>query len=249
MRHQEFETLFSEALIAPVSPNPSKRFAVYRNNVFVGLVEALRARYPAIVNAVGLEFFNAIARDYASLHHPQSPQMMFYGESFPDFLASHDALHDYAWLADVARLEKAMTKIYHARDQKSLTAAAFAGLTGEVLVNLKFELIDACAIITSDIPLVTLWQMNIGAIEPAPVDALQPEAALIYREDFDVVVKAIAPEDAAFIMALQAGQNLADAVETLHATDPTFDPRDTLALLIKTGLILSLTPSMSGKSS
>ena len=77
--HYAFETQFAQNLLAPMPPSLSKRFAVYRNNVFVSLVEALQARFPAVQNAVGTEFFVAIARDYAGSHGPTSPLMMQYG--------------------------------------------------------------------------------------------------------------------------------------------------------------------------
>jgi hypothetical protein len=68
-----FETSFARALLDTAQPIPSGitahnaaiptgRFAVYRNNVVVGLVNALRSRFPVVEKIVGEEFFAAMAR-------------------------------------------------------------------------------------------------------------------------------------------------------------------------------------------
>lgn len=240
MTHHRFQTQFSEALVAPLAPNPSKRFAVYRNNVFVGLVEALRARFPAIENAVGTEFFIALARDYASRHQPRSPVMTEYGADFPDFIKACDALRDYPWLHDVARLEMKLTEIYHARDQNPIGASAFAGLTPEALATLRITFIDACAILNSEFPIVTLWQMNSGQIEPAPINDFEPQSALISREDYDVAVQALSHHDAVFLDNLSAGQSLSDAILAAQSLNADFDPQNALSIIISKGLVVSL---------
>jgi Putative DNA-binding domain len=48
-----------------------RRFAVYRNNVVAGLVDALARRFPVVCRLVGDEFFRAMARVYATAR-PQS---------------------------------------------------------------------------------------------------------------------------------------------------------------------------------
>ena len=63
----------------PAAQPAPKRFGVYRNNVVVSLVEALRSGFPALIPLVGEEFFTALAREYAANHPPTSPVMLFYG--------------------------------------------------------------------------------------------------------------------------------------------------------------------------
>jgi hypothetical protein len=50
-----------------------RRFAVYRNNVAVGLVSALATRFPVVKRLVGDDFFRAMAHAYASVELPRSP--------------------------------------------------------------------------------------------------------------------------------------------------------------------------------
>ncbi|MBI3435560.1 MAG: putative DNA-binding domain-containing protein, partial [Proteobacteria bacterium] len=92
---QEFATALLDAAIAVPDGltahsgvRVEKRFAVYRNNVVVGLVAALRTRFPAVSRIVGEEFFSAMARVFAVTHPPSSPVMMVYGDGFADFIAT-----------------------------------------------------------------------------------------------------------------------------------------------------------------
>jgi len=62
------------------------RFAVYGNNVVVGLMEALQANFPATCRVVGDKFFRAMAREFVMLEPPTSPILLDYGAGFPDFI-------------------------------------------------------------------------------------------------------------------------------------------------------------------
>ena len=66
-----------------------RRFSVYRNNVAVGLIGALEARYPVSRRIAGDDLFRAIARAFVHSHKPRSPVMIAYGEEFPEFAAAY----------------------------------------------------------------------------------------------------------------------------------------------------------------
>lgn len=239
--HQAFEAQFARTLLAPTAPTASKRFAVYRNNVFVSLVEALKARFPAVQNAVGPEFFEAMARDYAVANQPASPLMMQYGDSFPDFIEGFPPLADFPWLADLARLEGAITQSYHAADAAALGSHAFARIAPEDLSRLRMTLHPAMRLIVSRFPVTTLWRMNRGEAPLTTIEAWSAETALIYRPDFTVAVDALSPASGTFLTALHAGETLADAVEQATLIDDAFDLTTQWQCLIGNGLVTTLT--------
>jgi hypothetical protein len=65
------------------------RFAVYRNNVAVGLIGALEARYPVSRRIAGDDLFRAMARAFVRANRPRSPVMIAYGGEFPEFAADY----------------------------------------------------------------------------------------------------------------------------------------------------------------
>src|SRR5262249_24740745 len=72
-------------LVGPDGQPCPKRFAVYRNNIVVGLIEALRANFPAVCRIVGEEFFRVMARAHITSEPPHSPILLAYDAGFPKF--------------------------------------------------------------------------------------------------------------------------------------------------------------------
>src|SRR5260370_39578206 len=128
-----FEVSFADALLDAEHPIPcgitahnaaipTRRFAVYRNNEVAGLVKALLNKFPVVEKIVGEEFFAAMARAFVVERPPRSPVLAIYGDGFATFIAAFDPARELAYLADVARLEAARTRPYHAADGTAVDA-------------------------------------------------------------------------------------------------------------------------------
>ncbi len=114
-----------QGLVGPDGEPSPKRFAVYRNNVVVGLTETLKDAFPAVRRIVGPEFFQAMARAYVVLEPPRSPILLDYGAGFPDFIGPFEPAAVLPYLADVARIERAWAEAYHAPEAPPIDPAAF----------------------------------------------------------------------------------------------------------------------------
>src|SRR5712692_6385907 len=146
-----FETSFANALLNADQPIPrgitahnatvpARRFAVYRNNVVVGLVKALKSRFPVVEKIVGEEFFAAMARVFVVERPPRSPVLAMYGDEFATFIAAFEPARELAYLADVARLEAARTRAYHAADATPVDAGQFAALDANTIAGIRIEM-------------------------------------------------------------------------------------------------------------
>jgi Putative DNA-binding domain len=114
-----FETTvraFAAALADPAAATPAmthgrmgapdaRRFAVYRNNVAVGLIGAVEARYPVSRRIAGDDLFRAMARGFVRTHRPRTPVMIAYGEEFPEFVADYLAATQREPIMDQIALE------------------------------------------------------------------------------------------------------------------------------------------------
>jgi hypothetical protein len=235
-------------LIAHNSPRPRKRFAVYRNNVVASLINALCTKYPATSRIVGENFFKAMAHVFVTAHPPRSKILHTYGDDFGDFIASFEPAAELGYLADIARLEAARTRSYHAADAKPLTPADFGNIAPEAIGSLRLALHPSLEIVRSPHPVVTIWSMNAGEAELGPVDETAAEDALILRAGLEVTVRALPPGGAAFIAALRDGANLAEATGRAAAEDARFDLTGNLAGLIGSGAITDFLLSEGSRS-
>src|SRR6266513_2063347 len=195
-----FETSFAEALLDADRPIPygitahnaavsARRFAVYRNNVVAGLVKALKSRFAVVDKIVGEEFFAAMARVFVKERPPRSPLLATYGDDLPAFIARFEPARELPYLADVARLEAERTRSYHAADAVPLNAGGFAALDASDIAGVRFDIHPAVGIVRSSHPIVTIWAMNSGDRELAPIEEWRGEDALIARPYLDVEVR------------------------------------------------------------
>src|SRR3984893_7430705 len=221
------------------SDTPRERFAVYRNNVMVGLVGALEARFPATRKIVGEDFFKGAAKLFAATQPPRSPLMMYYGDAFPAFLADFEPAREVPYLADVARLEAARTRAYHAADANPLTRTALSGSLPEAMAGMRFILHPSVEIVASDYPVVAIWAMNSGEIDVAPITDWRGEDALVSRPGFNVEVHSLPPGAKTFLQNLAAGNPLGEAAAAAPAAPASFDLAATLAALFA-GLAIAM---------
>ena len=247
------QTTFAAALLDPERPcppglstwngsNPARRFAVYRNNVLVSLIDALADSFPVTQQLVGEEFFRAMARIYAGAHPPTSAIMATYGTDFPDFVAAFPPAAGLPYLADVARLEMLRVAAYHAADMAPLSAARIGEMLADevALPGCRVSLHPSLGILRSPHAVVSLWAAHQGLGELASVVPERAEAALVLRVGLEVEISEISPATAVFLGALQAGQALGAALEATAAVDGVFDLISILARLIQNGAITAL---------
>ena len=222
---------FVAALVDPARAVPSgivsyrgdsdtKRFAVYRNNVHVGLVGVLAAKYPVCAQLVGEEFFTAMARIYVADHKPTSPIMMHYGADFHAFIGDFAGARSVPYLSDMAALEEAWSVAYNAADDSPARLAEIAAIDPGVLPDLTLKPHPATGLLRSDYPIGSIWSAH-----QAPGVAVRPgaEAVLITRPAMDVKVTVIPTADAVFAHDLLQGSAVGDAVERTLISHPEFD--------------------------
>lgn len=244
------QTAFAHALLSAELPcptglttwngsDPTLRFAVYRNNVMVSLIDALADTYPVVQTLVGDEFFRAMAREFAQNNPPRSAVMAYYGHNFADFIATFPPAVSVPYLADVARLEMARVMAYHAADvvaiQPQVLQAALAD--PQQLLSLQLVLHPSVHIIQSGFAIFSVWAAHQGAQSALAVDPDVAQAALVYRDGLDVGIVELAAGCGTFVRTLLIGQTLADAVHAASSLDPEFDLTHALTLLLRLQLI------------
>lgn len=248
------QSAFAAALLNPDLPcpggltcwngsDPELRFAVYRNNVMVSLIDALSDTFPVVQALVGEEFFRAMARVFAQASPPRSRLMVYYGDSFADFVASFPPAASVPYLADVARLEMARVLAYHAADAAPVQPAALqlALADPEQLLSLRLHVHRSVQVIESPFAVVSLWAAHQGALCMTSVDPDVAQAALVFRHGLDVDTLELSAGNARFVTALQCGQSLLEAAAAAASSDTEFDLSHALALLLRWQLIIHLT--------
>lgn len=244
-----FQEAFAHALLAPdaepaadiaaIAGQPG--FAVYRNTVMKGCIDALEANFPAVARLVGEEWFRATAAVYVRHCLPAEPGLLRYGASFPDFLARFEPAADLLYLPGVARLDYLWAESHFAPSHEALNPATVSRLTPEALADAILRPHPAARWAWfAEGPIYTIWSRNRAA---ASFDASldwRPEGALLVRPHDVVEWIALDAAGCAFLNACSAGDSLGEAAHVVLQQHGDVDLAQLLAKLLEAGAFLEL---------
>ena len=228
---RDIQTGFARAILDQAAPEwlaavdagcfgVERHVQVYRHNVTAGLTGALAAVYPVIVRLVGRGFFDYAADAYLRQAPPRSGNLHDFGERFGDFMRAFPAAADLVYLPDVARLEWAWHRAFHAPDAPTLNIEGLAGVTPADYPRLRFGLHPSAHLLESPYPILNIWQVN----QPehtgdARVDlAAGDDWLLVVRPAIEVKIVRLSATEFDFLRACAGGATLGEAAAVLMET-------------------------------
>ncbi len=224
-------------LAGPPDAVVAERFAVYRNNVAVGLIEALRSAFPVVNRLVGTDFFAAMARTHALACPPSSPVLLAYGGDFPGFIAEFPPAAGLPYLADVARLEWRWLESYHAADATPLALQDLQRLPVERLPQLCLIPHPATRLLRLAHPVLAIWRAHQAQAEPAPMALGDgPEHLLLVRPHAEVAAMPVSPGTFTFLARVQDGATIGEGVAAALAEEPGLAVSGMFSRLFDAGL-------------
>ena len=223
-------------VVGPSGKNAQKRFAVYRNNVTVSLIDALADIFPAVQRLVGRDFFRDMARVYLMEEPPASAVLFEYGGGFAAFLENFEPVSEFPYLSDVARLERAWLDVFHSADVEPLSPETLGAIAPESLGDVRFTPHPAARIVRSRYAALSIFSASRENRTLDGIRPLDPEDGLITRPAFEVQVRLSPPGGADFFQALMGGNTLGGAASLTLERYPGFDLPAALSALLEAGL-------------
>jgi hypothetical protein len=228
-----------------------ERLSIYRNTIAATLLKALRLNFPAVEKLVGAEFFAQCAAGYIERQPARSAYLNNYGAEFAAWLAADARAATLPYLADVARLEWAVSRALVAETPARPDLAELAGVAAAQHAQLRFIAHPSVTLLALERPADAIWQAvlagDAGAL--ATLDPTGPRVhLLIERLGADLSVRRLAVAEWEFAHALCGGMPLAAAL----AANPELDLQGQLALHLAEGRLcawhLGGAPSACGLS-
>jgi hypothetical protein len=202
---------------------PEARMNVYRNNYLTNLTNALRRSYPAIERLVGASFFDGAAATFIADRAPLCANLNNYGAGFAEFLAGFVPAAGVPYLADVARLEWAVSSAINAADAGPLDAAGLAQLAQAAEEELRFTPHPSVSLVRAKYPVDAIWEATLGQDDDA-LAAIRltagPVWLLVMRQANDEIkILSLAREEWNFVAALCADNTFTDALAAAQGVD------------------------------
>lgn len=224
------------SLIAASELAREARIAIYANNAREGFLSALAATFPVIERLAGQEWFRQTGREYMHRNPSRSGNLHFVGERFAAFL--DDALRgtQYAYFADVARLEWAYQEVLVAADHPSFEISALASVSPADYGSLVFRVHPALRLVESRYPVLAIWKANqpdaTGMAPSISLDAGASRVLIIRREDH-VELRELGAAEFAVLAAFQGGATLGEAFDSAAGADASADLAALLGHVVK----------------
>ncbi|HKD20237.1 MAG TPA: DNA-binding domain-containing protein [Thermoanaerobaculia bacterium] len=219
------EAVLSEAARAELDPAdidrvilPSQtltaveRVGVYQGMYLLRMIEALEGDYPAVAHFLGDEEFGGVVTRYVAAHPSRSFTFNRLGERFPEFLKASRGIRRKGFVADLARLELAVTEVFDAPESDAWPAEAVARIPEEAWAGAVLKPIAAFRLGAYGYPVNAYLQSVKEENHDHPDVGRKATFAAVWRKGFEVWRLDLSKPAYEFLGALAKGRPFGKAV-------------------------------------
>jgi hypothetical protein len=219
------EAVRSEAARAELDPSdidrvilPSKtltaveRVGVYQGMYLLRMIEALEGDYPAVAHFLGDEEFAEVVTRYVAQHPSTSYTFNRLGERFPAFLKASRGVRRKGFVADLARLELAVTEVFDAPESVAWPADAVAKIPEEAWPGAVLKPIAAFRLGAYGFPVNAYLQSVKEKNHDHPDVGRKATFVAVWRKGFEVWRLDLSKSAYEFLGALAKGRPFGKAV-------------------------------------
>ncbi len=196
-------------------PSPTltaaQRIAVYQEMYPMRMRDALASDYPGLEHFLGERFWDFVVA-YTRFHPSRRHTLNRLGDHVPAFIARQRTFKPRAFLADLSRLELALTEAFDAPEAPVLKAADFEAIPPASLAGLRLRTIPSLRFVeldwNADAYLDSLKDDQHKHPKPRRVKSL----VAAFRRNYRVYRIGVSPAAFRLLSDLAAGRVLGDAV-------------------------------------
>jgi Putative DNA-binding domain len=172
-------------------------FGVYRNAYIARLAEILHDDYEQLHAYLGDQAFAKLVKAYIAANPSDQRSARWFGRHLPAFVRDSETYAKHREVAELAELEKALADAFDGPDAEPLDIADLAALTPEAWPNLVFEPHPAAIRLTFKTNAADIWStLKSETAPPKPEHLLEPQAILVWRQEFMARFRPLSPEEA-----------------------------------------------------
>jgi hypothetical protein len=200
-----------------------ERLDIYAEMYFYRLLDCLKEDYPATLAVVGATNFHNLITGYLLAYPPSHPSVLYAGRYLPDFLESHPLREQWQFIADLARLERALIEVFHAADAPALSRDELHAIAPGDWPMLELKTHPALQLLPME------W--NVANVARAVEDGIEWQTpkresshVLVWRKDCRSYYREVGGIERDLIHAMTAGASVAALCEQVAAASLSGDP-------------------------
>jgi hypothetical protein len=199
------------------------RVDIYANMYFYRIRDALKEDFPATLAVLGDDNFHNLVTGYLLEYPPSEPSISHCGRYLADYLRDHPICEDAPFVADVAKLERAVVEVFHGIDAAALEPDALRATPPEDWPAMKLGIHPAAQILALE------WRVSelLRAVEeghpwkPAERGAVK---VLVWRRNARVFYRDLERAEADALEAASRGVTFAEICDVVAAKADDEDP-------------------------
>lgn len=133
----------AESILPSQHLAPRERVAIYSGMYVARLQECLESDFPALARLVGPKQFERLVRAYLRKFPSRHYSLNALGSHMAEFLDGNFKIARRALLADIARLELAMSEVFDSPQSELLTPADLTAISPAAWPDLRLRLVQA----------------------------------------------------------------------------------------------------------
>jgi hypothetical protein len=194
----------------------AERVNIYANAYFYRLLDCLGEDFPATQAILGKDNFAALVKEYLLEHPPTEPSILYAGLYLADFLNDHPFAERWPFIADLARLERAVLDVFHAADAPALSLETLHAVPSEEWPALKLRTHPAVEIVHSEWRIAdVLHTVEQGRERTDPEH--EEASVLVWRQNALVNYRNLEPMERDALVIVAKGASFAAVCEAVAA--------------------------------
>lgn len=194
----------------------AERIGIYADAYFYRLLECLGEDFPATQAVLGTDNFAALVKGYVLEHPPTEPSILYAGLYLADFLSGHPFTGRWPFIADLARLERAVLDVFHATNAPALSLDTLHAVPSEEWPALKLRTHPAVEIVHSQWGIAEVLhtvEQGRGWTDPEHEET----SVLVWRQNALVSYRKLQPVEREALVVVSRGASFAAVCEAVEA--------------------------------
>ncbi|GEP00693.1 HvfC/BufC N-terminal domain-containing protein [Methylobacterium haplocladii] len=172
-------------------------FSVYRHAYGARLVEVMRNENPLLHAYLGDDGFDEMARAYIAARPSRHPNLRWFCQGLPEFLAATEPYRDYRAVGEVSGIETALSDAFDAPDGAVLTLTDFGEVAPDSFKDLVFQPHPSARRLDLKTNAFAIWDALKEETTPPEVETpAEPERLIVWREDLTAMIRPMSAEEA-----------------------------------------------------
>ena len=176
------------------------------------MVEALEGDYPAVAHFLGGDAFAELVTRFVQVHPSVSYTFNRLGGEFPGFIRASKGLRRRGFVADLARLELAVTEVFDAAESPAWPAREMERVPQEAWESAVFQPIAAFRLLEFAYPVNAYLQSVKDDDHAHPEAQRAPSFVAVYRKKYEVWRLDLSAPAYGFLRSLARGRPFGNAI-------------------------------------